>query len=136
MNKYGTLAMQRVQAESTERFRQIEYPETVFEALGERIATQVDKVATLLEGLPVPENETYLERVGRLNAIRMQAEDAAMDETLEEFLASPSPAADLDEELPSRERIDELIADLQSREELMSSEEFVAELYRLQRLYR
>lgn len=135
MNKYGQLAMERVHAEATERFRQIEDPETVFEQLGERIAAQVDRVATFLEDRAVPEGETYLERVGRLNSIRVQAEDAAMDEALQEFLPSMS-TQDLDGELPSRERIDELIAALQERRDELSSEEFQAELSRLQGLYR
>ena len=133
MNKYGSLAMQRVHAEALDRFRQIENPETVFEELGERIAAQTDQVAALLEAQNVPAGETYLERVGRLNSIRLQAEEAAMAEALEEYLPA---AGESEGDLPSRERVDELIANLQARRDELATEEFTAELTRLRGLYR
>ncbi|NQW92043.1 hypothetical protein HQQ88_17250 [Curtobacterium sp. VKM Ac-2861] len=133
MNKYGSLAMQRVHAEALDRFRQTGDPETVFEDLGERIAAQTDQVASLLEAQNVPAGETYLERVGRLNSIRLQAEDAAMAEALEEYLPV---SGELEGDLPSRERVDELIAILQARRGELATEEFTAELTRLQGLYR
>ncbi len=136
MNTYGNLAMQRVHAEATEQFRQIENPEAVFSDLGERIASQVDMIATEMEQTtPSSPDEPYLERVGRLNSIRRQAEEIAMNEALTEFLPTSTPEPD-ETDRPSPERISELISDLRSRESEMPTEEFVEELRRLQQLSR
>jgi len=135
MNKYGQLAMERVHAEATERFRQIEDPETVFEQLGERIAAQVDVLANTLEETSATTGEGYLDRVGRLGTVLRQAEEIAMHEALAEYLPTQDEQDEQDE-VPSRERIDELIADLQARRDELPTAEFQAELSRLQGLYR
>lgn len=135
MNKYGQLAMERVHAEATEVFRQIEDPETVFEELGERIEAEVVTLTNALEETSSTPGEGYLDRVGRLGTVLRQAEEIAMHEALAEYLSPTSPEPEQDE-VPSRERIDELIADLQGRRDELSSEEFDTELSRLRGLYR
>ncbi len=59
--------------------------------LGEEAETQVVQLQRDLAG-PDPQNETYLEKVGRLNAARNQAEEFVRNELL-----SPPETEDEDE---------------------------------------
>lgn len=74
MNKYGRQAQEAWKAASPERYSQIQDPEEFFTRLGEEAQEQVDGLLPKLAG-PDPKDESYLEKVGRLNAARNQAEE-------------------------------------------------------------
>jgi hypothetical protein len=88
MNQYGAQARRHWQTHLPNRYRQIEDPETFFADLGEQIAQQVQDRAAAIAGSD-PEQETYLEKVGRLNMARQTAESGVMREVL------PAPTTDL-----------------------------------------
>ncbi len=88
MNQYGAQARRHWQTHLPNRYRQIPDPETYFTNLGEEIAQQIQDVARTMAG-PDPANETYLDKVGRLNMARLSAEDQVLREML------PAPETDL-----------------------------------------
>ncbi|MEJ3743141.1 hypothetical protein WEI85_07630 [Actinomycetes bacterium KLBMP 9797] len=88
MNQYGAQARRHWQTHLPRRYAQIEDPETYFTDLGEQIAQQIQDKARAIAG-PDPEQETYLDKVGRLNMARLTAESDVLRETL------PEPEIDL-----------------------------------------
>jgi len=94
MNKYAHMAMTHWQKHLPDRFQAI--PESdrtsFFTDLGEQAADQIAELQMRLAG-PDPEGEGYLEKVGRLNAARQQAEEIVLAE-----LILPAPTHDPDEE--------------------------------------
>lgn len=74
MNKYGRQAQEAWKAASPTRYSQIQNPEEFFTSLGEQAQEQVDELLPKIAG-PDPKNETYFEKVGRLNAAKNQAEE-------------------------------------------------------------
>lgn len=74
MNQYGQFAQQAWQINAPKQYAEIPDPESWFEELGERAENQVGDLYMQIAG-PDPQGETYLEKVGRLNASRMQAEE-------------------------------------------------------------
>ncbi|UUL78006.1 TnpV protein (plasmid) [Pseudarthrobacter sp. Fe7] len=74
MNKYGRQAQEAWKEASPERYSQIPDPEEFFTRLGEEAQEQVDGLLPKIAG-PDPKDESYLEKVGRLNAARNQAEE-------------------------------------------------------------
>lgn len=133
MNKYGSLAQDYWKRADRARFEELTDPETFFEELGEQVLSRVDSLLNEMER-NAPADEVYLETVGRLNALRRQAEEIAMDE-LVYIHAVPST---VDEELelqemqrPSEERILELLEQLEEREPEMATDDYEAERARL-----
>ncbi|WP_354174282.1 TnpV protein [Arthrobacter sp. UYEF36] len=59
---------------SPTRYNQIQNPEEFFTQLGEQAQEQVDELQVKIAG-PDPKGEGYLEKVGRLNAAKNQAEE-------------------------------------------------------------
>lgn len=78
MNQYGMRLQEHWRRVAPTQYRQIEDPETFFTELGEEMLTVVDQLQLTLAG-PDREGETYLEKVGRLNAARKQAEEVAWE---------------------------------------------------------
>lgn len=74
MNKYGRQAQEAWKAASPTRYSQIQNPDEFFTNLGEQAQEQVDELQVKIAG-PDPKGEGYLEKVGRLNAARNQAEE-------------------------------------------------------------
>ncbi|MEW1920739.1 TnpV protein [Pseudarthrobacter oxydans] len=74
MNKYGRQAQEAWKAASPTRYNQIQNPEDFFTNLGEEAQEQVDELLPKIAG-PDPKGEGYLEKVGRLNAAKNQAEE-------------------------------------------------------------
>ena len=74
MNKYGRQAQEAWKAASPARYSQIQNPEEFFTKLGEEAQEQVDELLPKIAG-PDPQGESYLEKVGRLNAAKNQAEE-------------------------------------------------------------
>lgn len=85
-------------------------PETFFGALGTQIATAVTALSAQMQGSDWP-GETHLEKIGRVNAIRRQAEE----QVLAELLYSAAP------ELSPIEELEELLAQLPSSEMIMDA---------------
>lgn len=77
MNRYATTARNYFRDYLPTRYSQIENPEEYFQELGQQIQ---DRIVDLTPGLagPDPAGETYLEKVGRLNAAKQQAEERVM----------------------------------------------------------
>jgi stalled ribosome rescue protein Dom34 len=87
MNPYGAQAAKHWQTHLPERFAQIQDPETFFTDLGEEIEQQIEDQARALAG-PDPAQESYLDKVGRLNMARLTAESQVLREML------PAPTDD------------------------------------------
>jgi hypothetical protein len=106
MNKYGRLAIRHWQQTNPERFHAI--PESdrdsFFQQLGERAEIEIQQLQNQLAG-PDPRGESYLEKVGRLNMARLQAEERVLGELIlipapdsseEEFGDNDAPARPLE----------------------------------------
>ena len=91
MNKYGRQAQEAWKTASPTQYSQIQNPDEFFTNLGEQAQEQVDELQIKLAG-PDPIGEGYLEKVGRLNAARNQAEEIVRYELL-----SPPETEDEDE---------------------------------------
>lgn len=89
MNQYATLARQHWQRYLPSRYAQIEDPTAFFTELGEQISDQINDLTATLAG-DDPPGESYLDKVGRLNAAGQMAR--------EQILAQMLPAPEDDEE--------------------------------------
>ena len=91
MNKYGRMAMRHWERTDPDRFRQIPASEreAFFQSLGERAESEIQQLQDQLAG-PDPSGESYLEKVGRLNMARLQAEE----QVLPELILIPGPSQD------------------------------------------
>ena len=87
MNRYGRLAMSHWQRFDPDRFATIPNPEAYFSTLGQEVEDRIQELARALVG-PDPPGESYLEKVGRLNMARLQAEE----QVLAELVLITSPA--------------------------------------------
>ena len=81
MNTYGKFAQEAWKTTAPAEYALIPDPEQWFEALGEEAAQRVGELMMELAG-PDRKGETYLEKVGRLNASKMQAEEIVRAEML------------------------------------------------------
>lgn len=81
MNTYGKFAQEAWRTTAPAEYALIPDPDQWFEALGEEAAQRVGELMMELAG-PDPVGETYLEKVGRLNAAKMQAEEIVRAEML------------------------------------------------------
>jgi hypothetical protein len=79
MNRYGQLAKRHWQQVDPERYSTIPDPEDFFSTLGEEVENRVQELQDQLAG-PDPPSESYLEKVGRLNMARLQAEEVVLSE--------------------------------------------------------
>ena len=100
MNVYGHRAMEHWRRWLPARYATIQDPEAFFSTLGLQAESQVLDLAEQLEGPDLP-GEGYLEKVGRLNMARMQAEELVLREVI---LLEPEPGTaqtDDDQEDPN-----------------------------------
>ena len=81
MNTYGKFAQEAWKTIAPAEYALIPDPVQWFEVLGEEAAQRVGELMMELAG-PDPVGETYLEKVGRLNASKMQAEEIVRAEML------------------------------------------------------
>lgn len=79
MNQYGDMAMKHWRDWLPERFEQIDNPQEFFSTLGQQLAEQIEELADHLAGPDLP-GESYLDKVGRLNVARKQAEEKILHE--------------------------------------------------------
>jgi hypothetical protein len=76
MNEYGSMARDHWRRWLPGRHAAIEDPDAFFAALGEEVAAEIAGLwAEMSIDAGNPLGEDFLERVGRLNAIRKQAEE-------------------------------------------------------------
>ena len=97
MNDYGRLAMVHWRRWLPARYAAIQDPEVFFSMLGRQAENQVLDLAEQLEGPDLP-GEGYLEKIGRLNMARMQAEELVLREVI---LLEPEKAETDDDEDPN-----------------------------------
>ena len=116
MNRYGHQAMRHWQQTDPERFAAIEDPQEFFTTLGAEVEQEIETLAAALAG-PDRVGESYLEKVGRLNMARFNAES----DILRERVLIPGP----DEEQPATGLVAEMW-DIQQRLNQMSDEEIEA----------
>jgi hypothetical protein len=91
VNQYGTLALQHWKQWLPARYAAISDPEDFFSALGEQVAAEIASTwAEMSAAEGNPAGESYLDRVGRLNMIRKQAEETVLDRLV---LLPPDPPA-------------------------------------------
>lgn len=81
MNSYGKTAQQNWMTLAPSAYEQIENPEEHFTALGQTAMQQVQQMQTELAGPDQP-SEGYLEKVGRLQAAKNQAEEVVRETVL------------------------------------------------------
>ena len=81
MNGYGRSAQRTWQELAPMAYAEIEDPESYFSELGEQAADQVVDLTRQIQGPDLP-NETYFQKVGRINAAKMQAEEIVRAELL------------------------------------------------------
>jgi hypothetical protein len=89
MNRYGAQAQSHFQKFLPTRHAQIQDPTEFFTSLGQEMADQITELKLTLAG-DDPGGETFLEKVGRLNA----AEQMARERVLAEMLPTPENAED------------------------------------------
>src|ERR1022692_5348285 len=92
MNQYGAMAERHWRRWLPERYQAIQDPDSFFSILGEETAIQIADLAVVLAG-DDPPGEGYLEKVGRLNMARLQAEERVL---AERGLLEPEPGAEDD----------------------------------------
>jgi len=94
MNRYGMQAREHWRQFLPSRFARISDPDSFFSTLGQQVATEIDELVDQLQDVP-PEDETYLERVGRLEQARRAAEERVLAERV---LLPAEPGSPLDED--------------------------------------
>lgn len=81
MNTYGKFAQDTWKTLAPSQYELIVDPETWFTNLGDEAENAVGDLSVKIAG-PDRKGETYLEKVGRLNAAKMQAEEIVRAEML------------------------------------------------------
>ena len=81
MNQYGKHAQQTWKMIAPDEYAQIPDPEAWFEELGRQAQERVGELTYQIAGQD-PAEETYLGKVGRINAAKMQAEEIVRAEML------------------------------------------------------
>ena len=102
MNKYAHMAARHWERFLPDRLHAIPENErnAFFTGLGEQAAAEIEELQTRLAG-PDPVGEEYLEKVGRLNAARMQAEEVVLRELI---LPAPEAQEEEDDSLSEADR--------------------------------
>lgn len=94
MNEYGTMAQRHWQRWLPQRYAAIENPDVFFADLGEEVSGEIaDRWAELKAQAGNPPGEDFMDRVGRLNALKKQAEETVLAERV---LLAPEPGAEDD----------------------------------------
>ena len=81
MNTYAVRVMSHYQQFLPDQYATIPDPAAYFSTLGQEIETQVNDLTTRLAG-PDQLGEGYLEKVGRLNMAKLQAEETVLADYL------------------------------------------------------
>ncbi len=116
MNRYGAQAMRHWQQTDPARYNAIPDPEAFFTALGAQVESEIQALAAAIAGPDRP-GESYLEKVGRLNMARFNAES----DILREMVLIPDPD---DPEIDERPATDPLTESDRAIQRLMDEENF------------
>ena len=116
MNRYGTQAMRHWQQTDPARYDAIPNPEEFFTQLGEQVESEIQALADALAGPDRP-GETYMEKVGRLNMARFNAESDILREMV--LIGDPD-----DPEIDERPATDPLTEASRVIQRLMDEENF------------
>ena len=81
MNQYGEWAMRYWQENLPRQYAQISNTEQFFEEMGDHIAQEVDELTRQIAGPDQP-SEGFMDKVGRLQMARIEAETEVMRQTL------------------------------------------------------
>lgn len=81
MNRYGQIAKKHWTEFRPNELATLPASEEFFSTLGQQLESQILDLAYKLAGKDTP-GEGYLEKVGRLNAAKMQAEEIVLTETV------------------------------------------------------
>ncbi|WP_328384360.1 hypothetical protein OHQ88_33400 (plasmid) [Micromonospora zamorensis] len=79
MNRYGAQAMTHWSETMPLRLSDLQDPEAFFTQLGEEVSQAIEELTRRLAGQQ-PEQETYLQRLQRLNTARQEAESQVIRE--------------------------------------------------------
>lgn len=79
MNRYGSQAQKHWKRWLPSRYARLEDPDSFFSKLGDEIEMRVEELSTAAAG-DDPAGETYLQKLGRLNMARLNAESEALQE--------------------------------------------------------
>lgn len=79
MNKYGAMLRRQWEIADPRFVESLDDPTEHFSQMGERVQDEILELQPSLEGTD-PAEETYLQKVGRLNAARAQAEEIVLAE--------------------------------------------------------
>ncbi|HEX7478376.1 MAG TPA: hypothetical protein VF331_11260 [Polyangiales bacterium] len=79
MNKYGLKAQEHWKRWLPTRYSQLENPDRYFSTLGDEIQTRIEELSLASAG-DDPPKESYLDKLGRLNMTRLNAESQALQE--------------------------------------------------------
>lgn len=127
MNKYGTMLRRQWEIANPRFVQSLTDPTEHFTQMGEQVESEILELLPSLEGAD-PEGETYLQKVGRLNAARTQAEemvlaeyqppsDSPEEDEPEGWWDSMSPDQQeswVKENVPPGERYDEMMRQVQT----------------------
>lgn len=117
MNRYGMLAREHWTTHAPSRVNQLPDPDQFFTELGEQITERISTLAREIEAQS-PAEPDYLDQVGRLTAIRKQAEETVLTElvwlTPDQVEYDEAEAASQElAELPNRAELEQRIQYLQ-----------------------
>lgn len=94
MNEYGVMAREHWQRWLPERYAAIENPDEFFADLGEEVSAEIaERWGVMQATAGNPPGEDFLDRVGRLNALKKQAEESVLSERV---LLAPEPGVEDD----------------------------------------
>ncbi len=79
MNQYAAMAERHWRRWLPSRVAAMDDPDSFFSDLGEEVAERIEELTDELAG-DDPPNETYLDKVGRLNMARLRAEELVLAE--------------------------------------------------------
>ncbi|MGO9954739.1 MAG: TnpV protein [Solirubrobacteraceae bacterium] len=116
MNRYGAQAMRHWRQIDPERYNAIPDPEAFFTQLGAQVESEIQALADAIAGPDRP-GESYLQKVGRLNMARFNAES----DILREMVLIPDPD---DPEIDERPATDPLTESDRAIQRLMDEENF------------
>lgn len=94
MNRYGRMAQEHWRRWLPTRYRQIPDPNSFFTTLGQQVEERIVTLSTDIAE-DDPPGEGYLDKVGRLNMARLQADEIVL---AEQVLLPAEPQADPDEQ--------------------------------------
>ncbi len=100
MNRYGRLARDHWKSTDPGRFSQIQDPDEFFSDLGETVESQIRDLWLQLAGPDPATPEHGLEKAGRLNMARLQAEVVVLADLV--WLPPPEDEETMESENPSR----------------------------------